>query len=111
DDELSSQDRNRLMLEMEPLYFEDNAHHWGELLGRIALDTLPDAQQAAQNMSILAAANSPLVKLLEQVRNNTLLTDDTATPNRATRTMQPRSDPLHQLRDQADRPGPHLVPT
>lgn len=109
DDELSSQDRSRLMLEMEQLYFEDYAHHWGELLGRIALDPLPDAQQAAQNMSILAAANSPLVKLLEQVRNNTLLTDDTATPNRAMRSMERRFEPLHQLLDQDLSPGPELL--
>src|SRR5690606_19739026 len=109
DDELSSQDRSRLMLEMEQLYFEDYAHHWGELLGRIALDPLPDAQQAAQNMSILAAANSPLVKLLKQVRNTTVLTDDTASPKRARRSMERRFEPLQQQLDQEVRPGPDLL--
>ncbi|GGJ02946.1 type VI secretion system membrane subunit TssM [Halopseudomonas pertucinogena] len=108
-DELSSQDRNRLMLEMEQLYFEDYAGHWVELLNRIALDPLPDATQAAQNMSALAAANSPLVKLLEEVRHNTLLTDETATPNRAMRSMERRFEPLHQLLDKDANPGPEML--
>lgn len=108
-DELSNQDRNRLMLEMEQLYFEDYATHWGELLNRVALDPLADSNQAAQSMSALAAANSPIVKLLEEIRNNTLLTDDTAAPNRAMRSMERRFEPLHQLLDQDASPGAELL--
>ena len=108
-DDLTSQDRNRLMLEMEQLYFEDYANHWGELINRITLAPLLDSTQAAQNMSALAAANSPIIKLLEEIRNNTLLTVDTAAPNRAMRSMERRFEPLHQLVEQDASPGAEML--
>jgi len=110
-DELSAQDRHRLMQEMEQLYFEDYASHWGELLSRLALDPLADSSQAAQQLSALAAANSPIIKLLEELRNNTRLSNDSETLNRAMRSMERRFEALHQLLDEGGNPGAELLQT
>lgn len=108
-DKLSEHDRHRLMQEMEQLYFEDYANHWSELLSRLSLSPMADSGQAAQQLSVLAAANSPIVKLLEELRINTRLSADSATLNRAMRSMERRFEPLHQLLDESDSAGPELL--
>ena len=108
-DDLSSQDRQRLMQEMEQLYFEDYANYWSELLARISLEPISDSNQATQRMSALAAANSPFIQLLEEVRNNTQLSSGVAAPNRAIRSMERRFEALHQLLDEEANPGAEML--
>lgn len=72
-DELSVADLNRLMVEMEELYFEDYAGHWSDALSRLHIEPLGNANAGASQLAGLTAANSPLLKLLVEVRNNTLL--------------------------------------
>ncbi|WP_304640692.1 type VI secretion system membrane subunit TssM [Pseudomonas sp.] len=108
-DTLSAQDLQRLMQEMEQLYFEDYANHWTEMLALLAMDPLGDASQAAQQLTGLAAANSPIVKLLEELRTNTRLSDQSAASNRAMRSMERRFEPLHQLLDDNGNPGSEML--
>ncbi|WP_373186384.1 type VI secretion system membrane subunit TssM [Halopseudomonas sp.] len=72
-DELSVADLNRLMVEMEQLYFEDYAGHWSDALARLHIEPLGSAAAGASQMAGLTAANSPLLKLLVEVRDNTRL--------------------------------------
>lgn len=108
-DQLSAQDLNRLMQEMEQLYFEDYANHWSEMLTLLAVDPLGNTSQAAAQLTGLAAANSPIVKLLEELRSNTRLSDQSTAPNRAMRSMERRFETLHQLLDDNGHPGAELL--
>ncbi|MCF5678607.1 type VI secretion system membrane subunit TssM, partial [Pseudomonas syringae] len=60
-----------LMIELEKLYFRDYADHWGEAIGRVSLQPFESPGQGAVQMAGLAAAHSPLVQLLIEVRDNT----------------------------------------
>jgi type VI secretion system protein ImpL len=73
-DELSIADLNRLMVEMEQLYFEDYAGQWADALSRLHIEPLGTATAGASQLTGLTAANSPLLMLLTEVRNNTRLT-------------------------------------
>jgi len=73
-DELSIADLNRLMIEMEQLYFEDYAGQWADTLSRLHIEPLGTATAGASQLTGLTAANSPLLMLLTEVRNNTRLT-------------------------------------
>ncbi|MBV2134210.1 type VI secretion system membrane subunit TssM [Pseudomonas sp. MAP12] len=68
---LSVNDLGRLLVEMEQLYFRDYANHWGEALAQLALEPLGSTQQGAEQLAGLTAANSPLLALLVEVRDNT----------------------------------------
>lgn len=68
---LSSQDLARLMVEMEQLYFRDYGNLWGEALAQLAVMPLPQGSQGAAQLAGLAGANSPLLQLLVQIRDNT----------------------------------------
>ncbi|UVE17762.1 type VI secretion system membrane subunit TssM [Pseudomonas sp. LS44] len=70
-DSLSSHDFNRLLSDMEQLYFRDYANYWAEALGQLALNPIGSAQQGADQLAALTAANSPLLTLLIEVRENT----------------------------------------
>ncbi|MEE4463947.1 type VI secretion system membrane subunit TssM, partial [Azotobacter chroococcum] len=72
-EELSGKDFERLLTEMEQLYFRDYANHWGEALARLSLEPLGGLAQGAQQLAGLGAANSPLLALLQEVRDNTRL--------------------------------------
>ena len=72
-DELSVADLNRLMVEMEQLYFEDYAAQWTDALSRLHIEPLGTASAGASQLTGLTAANSPLLLLLNQVRENTRL--------------------------------------
>ncbi|WP_339846487.1 type VI secretion system membrane subunit TssM [uncultured Halopseudomonas sp.] len=72
-DELSVADLNRLMVEMEQLYFEDYAERWSDALSRLHIQSLGSADDGAKQLTGLTAASSPLLMLLTQVRENTLL--------------------------------------
>jgi type VI secretion system protein ImpL len=70
---LSGMDLRRLIVEVEQLYFRDYANHWSDALGQVSLQPFEGARQAADQMGSLTAANSALVQLLTQVRDNTRL--------------------------------------
>jgi len=64
-------DLRRLMVELEQLYFRDYANYWGEAVGRIALPTINDFSDGAEQLAGLTSANSPILQLLVEVRENT----------------------------------------
>jgi type VI secretion system protein ImpL len=70
-DTLSSNDLGRLLVEMEQLYFRDYANYWGEALAQLSLEPIGNAGQGALQLAGLTAANSPLLQLLVEVRDNT----------------------------------------
>ncbi|MFN3580131.1 MAG: type VI secretion system membrane subunit TssM [Pseudomonas sp.] len=70
---LSARDLSRLMVEMEQLYFQDYASHWSEAMSRLHLEPLGTASTGATQLSGLTAPNSPLLLLLNEVRDNTRL--------------------------------------
>ncbi|MCQ4249160.1 type VI secretion system membrane subunit TssM [Pseudomonas stutzeri] len=70
-DSLSLKDLGRLMVEMEQLYFRDYANYWSEAVAQLALDPIAGAGQGSALLSGLSAANSPLLQLLVEIRDNT----------------------------------------
>ncbi|MDX1725013.1 MAG: type VI secretion system membrane subunit TssM [Pseudomonas sp.] len=70
-DTLSNNDLGRLLVEMEQLYFRDYANYWGEALAQLSLEPIGSANQGAMQLAGLTAANSPLLQLLVEVRDNT----------------------------------------
>lgn len=60
-----------LLVELEQLYFRDYADHWSEAIGQVSLQPFEGARQTAAQIGQLSAANSPLLKLLAEVRDNT----------------------------------------
>ena len=116
-DTLSSQDMARLMAEMEQLYFAEYANHWSEALALLAVDPLPGIAEGVQQLSGLTSANSPIIKLLEEVRHNTRFSgnDDltagpaSRAPSAAQRALERRFEELHPLLVTDGTPGPELV--
>ncbi|MDB6050747.1 MAG: type secretion protein VasK [Pseudomonas sp.] len=72
---ISGMDLRRLMVELEQLYFRDYANHWGEAIGQISLQPIGNAGDGANQLAGLIAANSPLLQLLVEVRDNTRFPD------------------------------------
>ena len=70
-DSLSLKDLGHLMVEMEQRYFRDYANYWGEAVAQLNLEPIAGSGQGAMLLSGLTAANSPLLQLLVEVRNNT----------------------------------------
>ncbi|MGR4972183.1 type VI secretion system membrane subunit TssM [Pseudomonas sp. LARHCG127] len=68
---LSAMDMRRLMVELEQLYFRDYADHWSEAVGQVALQTISNAGEGAEQLAGLTSAHSPILRLLVQVRENT----------------------------------------
>lgn len=72
---ISGMDLRRLMVELEQLYFRDYANHWGEAIGQMGLQPFISAGEGASQLAGLTAANSPLLQLLVEVRDNTRFPD------------------------------------
>ena len=70
-DSLSANDLSHLLVEVEQLYFRDYANYWSDAVGQLALQPLEDAEQAADELAGLTAANTPVLQLLVEIRNNT----------------------------------------
>ncbi|KJH85147.1 type VI secretion system membrane subunit TssM [Stutzerimonas stutzeri] len=70
-DSLSLKDLSHLMVEMEQLYFRDYANYWSEAVAQLTLEPMAGAGQGAVLLSGLSAANSPLLQLLVEIRDNT----------------------------------------
>ncbi|MGK9419557.1 type VI secretion system membrane subunit TssM [Pseudomonas cedrina] len=131
--DLSVMDLRKLVLELEQRYFSEYADAWSEALGRVRLLDSGNLRQGAQQLASLTSAQSALVQLLQQVRENTRLVPlsdrletvsqqagelgamtssvlaRTALPDTARRALQRRFEPLHQLLDEEQNPGGELT--
>ncbi|MBM7063374.1 type VI secretion system membrane subunit TssM [Pseudomonas sp. UL073] len=132
DDSLGGADLTRLQRDVEQLYFRDYADLWGQAINALALEPIGSAEQGAEQLAALSAANSPLLTLLEEVRSNTRFPGtevlaSAATPagnvlstavaeqvkklvssggsNSPRAAVQRRFAPLHQLLDEAGSPS------
>ncbi len=131
--DLSAMDLRRLMLELEQRYFSEYADAWSDALGRLRLQESDSLRQGVDQLAGLTSAQSALVQLLQQVRENTRLVSTQerievtsqpageliaaasallpgqAVPDAARRALQRRFEPLHQLLDEAQNPGAELT--
>lgn len=135
--DLSAMDLRRLMLELEQRYFSEYADAWSEAIGQVRWLESESLSQSVDQLASLTSAQSAMVQLLQQVRENTRLlsTHDrlealaqqagelgAATlspllgqlpgqvpPDSARRALQRRFEPLHQLLDEQQNPGAELT--
>jgi type VI secretion system protein ImpL len=68
---ISGMDLRRLLVELEQLYFRDYANHWSEAVGQATLPPINDFGEGADQLAGLTSANSPILQLLIEVRDNT----------------------------------------
>ena len=133
--DLGPQELRRLMTELQQRYFSEYADAWSDVLGRVRLQQTDNLRQDAELLMNLTSAQSPLIALLQQLRENTrllpghelldkvaqrpgalggvakaVLADEQAAfsdvPRRA---LQRRFEPLHQLLDEQQNPGAALT--
>ena len=130
-------DTQALMAELEQLYLRDYADHWGRAVGEIQLVPLDSVLQGAEQAASLTAANSPLVKLLIEIRDNTRFEKPSADadksltvatvatgvaeqaksvlldqlPNNAKKSLQRRFETFHSLLDESNNPALELTAT
>lgn len=137
--DLSAMDLRRLMQALEQRYFSEYADAWSDALGRVRLLESSSLRQGAEQLASLTSAQSALVQMLQQVRENTRLSPSldrldaasqqvgelgaaatgvlTRTLSRqaqadpARRALQRRFEPLHQLLDEEQNPGAELTQT
>lgn len=136
--QLSERDLGRLLVELEQLYLRDYANYWGEAVAQLGLEPIGNSAQGISLLSALTAANSPLLQVLVEVRDNTRFelpgaadqlaeqaTPNTlgklaasaldkgldAVPDSARKALQRRFEPLHQLLDGNNAAGPELAAT
>jgi len=129
---LSAMDLRKLMVELEQLYFRDYATHWSEAVGQLTLQPFNTAREGAEQFAGLTSANSAVLHLLLQVRENTRFPsvaealetlpevagkatqalDAVAAnvPDTAKKALQRRFEPLHRLLDENDGPAADLIP-
>lgn len=133
--DLGTEDLRRLMAELQQRYFSEYADAWSDALGRVRLQETDNLRQDAEQLMNLTSAQSPLIRLLQQVRENTRLLpshgllDKVAqqsadlgemAKSRLTagqagiveaprRALQRRFEPLHQLLDEQQNPGVELT--
>lgn len=68
---LSGMDMRKLLVQLEQLYFNDYANYWSEAIGQVRLETFTNSEEGASQLASLSAANSPLLQMLAEVRENT----------------------------------------
>ena len=61
------------MAELRQRYFSEYADAWSDALGRVRLQETDNLRQDAEQLMNLTSAQSPLIRLLQQVRENTRL--------------------------------------
>lgn len=130
--DLSSEDLRRLMIQLQQRYFGEYADAWSAALGRVRLRQTDNLREDAEQLTALTSAQSPLILLLQQLRENTRLLPghellDQVTqrsgelgviakaslgqaglPDAGRRALQRRFEPLHQLLDEQQDPGAAL---
>ena len=67
----SAMGMRQLMVEVEQLYFRDYAEHWAAAVGQLGLKPFNDAREGAEHLAGMTSANSPILRMLLAVRNNT----------------------------------------
>ena len=135
--DLSAGDLRRLMRELEQRYFSEYADAWSHALGQVRLRDSESLKHTADQLANLTSAQSALVQLLQQVRENTRLlpTPDRldavreqvgelnaavsdalvvpfpgkALPETARRALQRRFERLHPLLDEQQNPSAELT--
>ncbi|MBV6749598.1 type VI secretion system membrane subunit TssM [Pseudomonas chlororaphis] len=68
---LNAAELRQLMVELEQLYFADYARHWGEAVAALSLQPLLEENLGSGYLTTLSAVDSPLIKALALVRENT----------------------------------------
>ncbi|WP_163007294.1 ImcF-related family protein, partial [Pseudomonas viridiflava] len=53
------------------LYLRDYANYWGEAVGQVQLPAINDFGEGAEQLAGLTSANSPIIQMLVEVRENT----------------------------------------
>lgn len=76
-------DGRRVLSEVQNLYLNDYINKWDELLGDLRLAPARDLQQSIQAITLLAAGDSPLKRLLVAVSRETQLAASMATTPQA----------------------------
>lgn len=132
--DLSAMDLRRLMVVLEQRYFSEYAQVWSDALAHIGLQDIDSLRQGTDLLASLTSAQSPLVLLLQQVRENTRLlpahdladkvaaqagelgtlvqTAVASVPvpvDPARRALQRRFEPLHHVLDEQQNPGVELT--
>ncbi|MBB6287031.1 MULTISPECIES: type VI secretion system membrane subunit TssM [unclassified Pseudomonas] len=135
--DLSAVDMRRLLQALEQRYLSEYADAWRQALGRVRLQENDNLRHSAEQLASLISAQSALVRLLQQVRENTRLLpahdrvealsqqagelsaavsgamvkplQGQLLPDTARRALQRRFEPLHQLLDEEQNPGAELT--
>jgi len=133
--DLSAEDLQRLMTELQQRYFSEYAQAWSDVLGRVRLLPTDSLRGDAERLAGLTSAQSPVLLLLQQLRENTRLLPGLELPataaqpagalgsiakaalaqgqaslgDSARRALQRRFEPLHQLLDEQQNPGAELA--
>ena len=138
---LSGKELRRLMIELEQLYFSDYADHWSEAVGKVALQTLSNTREGAEQLAGLTSARSPILQMLMLVRENTRIqtvaeridgvtpiiagegtaaqlaaatrkvTGSDGLPDTPLKSLQRRFEPLHRLLEADGGPSADLLQT
>ncbi|MDQ0740011.1 type VI secretion system membrane subunit TssM [Pseudomonas sp. W4I3] len=133
--DLSSQDLQRLMVQLQQRYFSEYAQAWSDALGRVRLLPTDNLREDAERLAGLTSAQSPVSLLLQQLREHTRLLPGLELPatlaeppgalgviakaamaqgqaalgDSARRALQRRFEPLHQLLDEQHNPSAELT--
>ncbi|AZE89703.1 type VI secretion system membrane subunit TssM [Pseudomonas orientalis] len=133
--DLSGQDLQRLMTELQQRYFSEYAQAWSDALGRVRLLPTDSLREDTERLAGLTSAQSPVLLLLQQLRENTRLLPGLELPatlaqpsgalgtvakaalaqgqaslgDSSRRALQRRFEPLHQLLDEQQNPGVELT--
>ncbi|AZE94379.1 IcmF-related protein [Pseudomonas orientalis] len=133
--DLSGEDLQRLMTELQQRYFSEYAQAWSDALGHVRLLPTDSLREDAERLAGLTSAQSPILLLLQQLRENTRLLPGLELPatliqpsgalgtvakaalaqgqaslgDSARRALQRRFEPLHQLLDEQQNPGAELT--
>lgn len=112
--DLSPMDSRRLMVELEQRYFSDYADAWSEALGRIRLQGTETILQGIEQLASLTSAQSPLLQVLQQVREHTRFPSATSGLDelltRVPRTAGVPGEVAQWLPNGVQRAMPHVVP-
>lgn len=135
--DLNAMDLRRLLLELEQRYFTEYAEAWSQALSRLRVQGSDNLRQGTDRLAGMTSAQSAVVQLLQQVRENTRLVPIQArleavsqqvgelagaaagalvnplagqvAPDGARRALQRRFEPLHQLLDEEQNPTADLT--
>lgn len=133
--DLGPQELRQLMSQLQQRYFSEYADVWSDALGRVSLQQTDSLRQDAEQLMSLTSAQSPLIRLLQQLRENTrllpghelldtvaqhsgalgvmakatLVDGQSALADAPRRALQRRFEPLHRLLDEQQNPGAELT--